>query len=93
MTCSMTRDRPDRLMATVQEYQDSLIETGVLSDHETDGWIAEVWDLTPATGGHLLNVHKHPSGTLTVDLLGNRLEAGFLAWALEIAKTELQDYG
>ncbi|MFC7617784.1 hypothetical protein ACFQV2_34650 [Actinokineospora soli] len=75
---------------SVLRFEGRLVEIMVVSSAEDDdGWVAEVWDLTPGTGGLVMQVHEDAGGTLLVDLLGARQEARLVTWAVEAARAEL----
>ncbi|WP_432923869.1 hypothetical protein ACQPZZ_27840 [Microbispora sp. CA-135349] len=77
---------------TVHRYRDVLIEVTILSDAERGGWLVEFWDLSPSGSGELLHIQKLPTGELLLDLLGEKLNVDLVAWAIGIARTELQGY-
>ena len=76
----------------VHQYGDALIEITVLSDREPDGWMAEVWDLTPQTGGELMHYYQPPTGDLSIDLLGNRVPVDLVMWSITLVRDELAGY-
>jgi hypothetical protein len=76
---------------SVLQYGGALIEITVLSNGDADGWVAEVWDLTPESGGEVMHAHLSPNGELTIDLLGGRLNAEFLLWCVDAVRREIRD--
>ena len=77
---------------SVHQYGGSLIELSILSDQENDGWVVEVWDLTPDTGGELMHFHAAAGGRLTIDLLGSQHEVEFVLWVIGAVRGELGGY-
>lgn len=77
---------------SVHQHGNALIEITILSERDAGGWVAEVWDLTPESGGELMHAHMDPEGQLTIDLLGSRLDADLLLWCIGAVRQELQGY-
>ena len=53
---------------------------------------AEVWDLTPQTGGELMHYYQPPTGDLSIDLLGNRVPVDLVMWSITLVRDELAGY-
>ncbi|MGW1591422.1 hypothetical protein [Streptomyces sp. NPDC002386] len=69
----------------------ALIDISVLSDgiEGSDGWVAEVWDLTPGGPGEVMHIRFDSGGRATVDRLVASIDDDFVAWALSVARSEL----
>ncbi|MEV7815602.1 hypothetical protein AB0P05_33570 [Streptomyces flaveolus] len=74
------------------EHDGVLIDVSVLSDgvDGSEGWVAEFWDLTPEGDGELVHVRFDASGHATVDRLSKSVDDDFVAWALSVARSELE---
>ncbi|MGW3356377.1 hypothetical protein ACWDFL_13260 [Streptomyces bungoensis] len=69
----------------------ALIDVSVLSDgiEGSEGWVVEVWDLTPGGPGELLHIHFDSRGRATVDRVAASVDDDFVEWALSVARSEL----